>query len=354
MDVGAQRLRCRSQDDADVVAAVNFARENKLRLVVKGGGHSYQGTSDAADSLLVWTRAMNNVVLHDAFVAAGMRQTAPQPAVTVEAGAYGCIPTTPSPQRRGRYVQGGGCATVGVAGLIQSGGFGSFSKNYGTAAGGLLEAEIVTADGQVRIANACTNSDLFWGIKGGGGGSFGVVTRLTLRTRELPAFFGGVDLKVTATSDAAFRDSSADSSVTTAESLLNRTGGRASPSGPTRRSRSRWPSRGWNPSRPKSGLEPVPRLDPASPRGFHRHRPLHIRGGPGRNHWNAAFLKRTGPTGRFSISGRARRRTMFGSPNRTTSSGYSPRLRVAWLPASLLQKNRQKRFVDALFAATRH
>jgi FAD/FMN-containing dehydrogenase len=85
--------------------------------------------------------------------------------------------------KAGRYVQGGGCATVGVAGLVQSGGFGTF----GTAAGGLLEAEVVTADGQVRIANACTNPDLFWGIKGGGGGSLGVVTRLTLRTRELPA-----------------------------------------------------------------------------------------------------------------------------------------------------------------------
>ena len=55
----------------DVVAAVNFARENRLRLVVKGGGHSYQGTSDSADSLLIWTRAMNSIALHDAFVAQG-------------------------------------------------------------------------------------------------------------------------------------------------------------------------------------------------------------------------------------------------------------------------------------------
>ena len=52
----------------DVVAAVNFTRENNLRLVVKGGGHSYQGTSCSADSLLIWMRAMNSVVLHDAFV----------------------------------------------------------------------------------------------------------------------------------------------------------------------------------------------------------------------------------------------------------------------------------------------
>src|SRR6185312_6114359 len=107
--------------------------------------------------------------------------------------------------KAGKYVQGGGCTTVGLAGLVQSGGSGSFSKRYGLAAAGLLEAEVVTADGVVRIANACTNSDLFWALKGGGGGTFGVVTRLTLRTRELPLFFGAVSATVKARSDAAFR-----------------------------------------------------------------------------------------------------------------------------------------------------
>ena len=70
--------------------------------------------------------------------------------------------------------------TVGVAGLVQSGGFGSFSKAYGLAAASLLEAEVVTADGEVRIANACSDPDLFWALKGGGGGSLGVVTRADL------------------------------------------------------------------------------------------------------------------------------------------------------------------------------
>ncbi len=58
-----------AEETGDVVAAVNFAREQNLRLVVKGGGHSYQGTSNAPDSLLVWTRAMNRITLSDAFVA---------------------------------------------------------------------------------------------------------------------------------------------------------------------------------------------------------------------------------------------------------------------------------------------
>ena len=190
---------------ADVVAAVNFARQHNLRLVVKGGGHSYQGTSGAPDSLLVWTRHMNDVTLHDAFVAQGCAGSVlPQPAVTVGSGAMWIDAYNAVTKHGGRYVQGGGCTTVGVAGLVQSGGFGNFSKNYGTAAAGLLEAEIVTADGSVLVANACTNPDLFWAVKGGGGGSLGVVTRLTLRTRELPETFGAAFGKIKASSDDSF------------------------------------------------------------------------------------------------------------------------------------------------------
>jgi FAD/FMN-containing dehydrogenase len=195
----------RARNAADVAATVNFARAHNLRLVVKGGAHSYLGTSNAPDSLLIWTRAMNQVVVEDAFVPKGCAgKVAPTPAVTLGAGcvwidAYSVVTT-----RGGRYVQGGGCTSVGVAGLIQSGGFGSFSKGFGNAAAGLLEAEVVTADGRVRIANACSEPDLFWALKGGGGGTFGVVTRLTLRTHELPAAFGNAWGTVKAKSDEAF------------------------------------------------------------------------------------------------------------------------------------------------------
>src|SRR5581483_1790231 len=177
---------------------------NNLRLVVRGGGHDYMGRSSAPDSLMIWTRRMNGIALHDAFVAAGCSAT-PQPAVSVGAGAlwghtYNAVTT-----EGGRYVQGGGCLTVGVAGLVQGGGFGSHSKGFGTAAAGLLEAEVVTADGAVRIANACTNPDLYWGLKGGGGGSLGVVTRLTLKTHDLPNYLGAAFATIRATSAAAFR-----------------------------------------------------------------------------------------------------------------------------------------------------
>jgi len=188
----------------DVAAAVNFARKHNLRLVVKGGGHSYQGTSNAPDSLLIWTRHMHDVTIHD-FVPQGCQSThSPQRAVTVGSGAIWMQAYDAVTTKAGAYVQGGGCTTVGVAGLIQSGGFGSFSKHYGMAAAGLLEAEVVTADGKVRIANACTNPDLFWALKGGGGGTFGVVSKLTLRLRDLPEFAGGANFTIKASSDDAY------------------------------------------------------------------------------------------------------------------------------------------------------
>src|SRR4029450_2423677 len=179
----------------DIAAAVHFARENDLRLVVKGGGHSYQGTSNAADSLLIWTRHMHDIEMHTGFVPQGCEGTMqPQPAVTMGAGTIGIQAYDAITTKSGKYVQGGGCMTVGLAGLIQGGGFGSFSKHYGTAAASLLEAEVVTADGQIRIANAWANPDLFWALKGGGGGTFAVVSKVTVRLHDLPEYFGPTNL----------------------------------------------------------------------------------------------------------------------------------------------------------------
>ena len=190
----------------DVAAGVDFARENNLRLVVKGGGHSYHGTSCAPDSLLIWTHAMRDIDLHDAFIPSGCEgRVAPQAAVTVGAGCLWMHVYQEVSVKNGKYVQGGGCGTVGVAGLVQSGGFGSFSKNFGTAAANLLEAEIVTADGKILTVNAKNHPDLFWALKGGGGGSWGVVTKLTLKTHDLPKTLGGVSGKVQVKSDAALR-----------------------------------------------------------------------------------------------------------------------------------------------------
>lgn len=191
------------QNAKDVAELVGFAREHNLRLVIKGGGHSYYGQSNAPDSLLVWTRDLRGIELHDSFVPQG-GNGAGVPAVSVASGEkfitlYGeCV------VKGGRYVQGGGCTSVGVGGHAQSGGFGHFSKYGGMTAANLLEAEIVVASGEVLIANAYQNSDLYWALKGGGAG-WGITTRLTLATRDLPDRFGFIGFGIQARDEKAFR-----------------------------------------------------------------------------------------------------------------------------------------------------
>ena len=344
-----------AKDTADVVAAVNFARQHNLRLVVKGGGHSYQGTSGAPDSLLVWTRRMNDVVLHDAFVAQDCAGSVPpQPAVSVGAGAMWIDAYTAVTTRGGRYVQGGGCTTVGVAGLVQSGGFGSFSKNFGTAAAGLLEAEIVTADGRILIANACSNPDLFWAIKGGGGGSLGVVTRLTLRTRELPETFGAAFGKIRASTDDAFRALIAKVIDFYQGALFNpHWGEQISFHGDN--------SIGL--SLVCQGLDQrqieetwAPFLDWVRARQEYRfEEPFKLLVLPARHFWDARFLNQQVP-GLMVADGRP------GTPadhvvwegDRGQVGWFIHGYQSAWIPASLLQEDRQSLLVDALFACTRH
>ncbi|KTD69346.1 MULTISPECIES: FAD-dependent oxidoreductase [Legionella] len=195
-----------AENAQEIAAAVNFARTHRIKLVVKGTGHDYLGRSNAANSLLIWTHNMRQVTLHEHFVPQGCPATqTPKPAVTVAAGTRWIEAYKEVTTNNGRYVQGGGCATVGAAGgFIQGGGFGSFSKKFGTGAAGVLEAEIITADGAIRTANACQNQDLFWALKGGGGGTYGVVSKITLQTHELPNTFGKVKGAITAKSDAAY------------------------------------------------------------------------------------------------------------------------------------------------------
>jgi FAD/FMN-containing dehydrogenase len=195
-----------AQSANDVAAAVKFARKYHLKVVVKGTGHDYLGRSNGADSLLIWTHNMRQIQINDRFIPSGCHDKQGIPAITVSAGtrwleAYGEVTT-----RHHRYVQGGGCATVGAAGgFPQGGGFGSFSKNFGTGAAGILQAEIVTANGEIVTANRCQNQDLFWAIRGGGAGTFGVVTRLTLKTHPLPDNFGSLQGTITAKNDAAYK-----------------------------------------------------------------------------------------------------------------------------------------------------
>lgn len=365
-----------AESAADVAAAVNFARERKLRLVIKGGGHSFQGTSCAPDSLLIWTRRMNRIVLHDAFVPQGCAgHVAPKPAVEVGAGAIWLHVYEAVTGKAGRFVRGGGCTTVGVAGLVQSGGFGNFSKQFGTAAGSLLEAEVVTADGQVRVANACRDPDLFWGIKGGGGGTFGVITNLVLKTFELPEAFGSAQLTVKAISDEAFRrligqfiDFYRDRLLnphwdgtfqvrhdnTLAVSMISQ-GLDPLPAGAEWHPFLEWPASGWD--KLAAGRVWRPFLDwiAASAQDYHLAAPPTIASMPARDFWNADFYRAHAP-GAIVADDRpgAMRGDYWWVGDGPDIGAFWHGFQSTWLSVSLLEADQAERLADALFVASRY
>ena len=336
----------------DVVAAINFAKANNLRLAVKGGGHSYQGSSNAADSLLIWTRAMNAIVLHDAFVGAGCEGHAePQPAVSIEAGAIWGYVYNEAAVKGGRYVQGGGCLTVGVAGLVLGGGFGSFSKAYGTAGANLIEAEVVTADGEVRIANACSNPDLFWALKGGGAG-FGIVTRVTLRTHPLPEFFGAVSAAVHASSDDAYRRLIAKTVEFYAEALFNPHWGEQILIGRGYVKIS-MVFQGLNHQEAEAVWKPFFDWVAASPQDFSVVSAPQIFAVPARRFWDPALLKQAPGVVLSDDRPGAPADNIFWAGNLEEAGAVWYAYQSAWLPASLLEADQRERLADALFAAAK-
>ena len=254
----------------------------------------------------------------------------------------------------GRYVQGGGCLTVGVAGLIQSGGFGSFSKAYGLAAASLLEAEVVTADGTVKTASACTNPDLFWAIKGGGGGSFGVVTRLTLRTHEVPEFFGGVFLAVRAASDAAFRQLIGQVLRFYAEKLFNPHWGEQIGFRPGNVLSIAIVFQGLDQQQAEAIWRPFLDELAASPQDFSLVSPPQIIAAPARHFWDPAFLMQIPGLVLADDRPGAPEGNVFWASNQGEAGQVLHGYESAWLPASLLEQERLQDLADALFAASRH
>ena len=167
---------------AGVVEAVRFAAERGLLLSIKGGGHNIAGTSIAADGL---TLDMSRMRVVDVDVA-GRR---------AHVGA-GCLiaDVDAATQEHGLAAVLGFVSLTGVAGLTLGGGFGYLTRRFGWTVDNLDEVEIVTADGQIRVANATENAELFWALRGGGG-NFGVVTRFTFRLYEVgPQVTGGLIL----------------------------------------------------------------------------------------------------------------------------------------------------------------
>ncbi|MFC6839866.1 FAD-binding protein [Xanthomonas theicola] len=349
------RYVVKAESAADVAAAVRFARSHGVRLVVRGGGHSYFGASSAPDSLMIWTRPMNHVRLHDAFVSAGT-DTPPVHAVSLGAGCLWMDAYKAVTVEGGRYVQGGGCTTVGVAGLVQGGGFGSFSKGFGTVASGLLEAEIVTADGEVRVVNAVRHPDLFWAIKGGGGGTFGVVTRLTLKTHDLPELFGGAKVAIRANSDAAYRRLLARFVAHYQAKLCNPHWGEQARATRSNTLEIDMLFQGLTLEEANAAWRPLMDFVRANSDDYEETDPLRVIPVPARRYWDADWLASNLPADTISRDTR-----LAASPGAYWWHGDGEQVgaywlgyQSTWLPASLLDAGNQDGLAEAWFAASRH
>ena len=172
-------VKCR--DVADVIAALDLAKEQNLFLAVRGGGHNACGLGSCDDGLVI-----------DLGLMKGIRIDLKANTIRVEAGCT-LRDVDHVTQTFGKAVPSGILSSTGISGLTLGGGLGHLSRKYGLTIDSLVEADVVLADGRLVTANENENSDLFWAIRGGGG-NFGVVTSFLFTMHEAGTVYGGPTL----------------------------------------------------------------------------------------------------------------------------------------------------------------
>lgn len=171
-------LVVRCADVADVIAVVNFARDNDLRLAVRGGGHNPAGYGTVDDGVLLDLSRLKGIKVDPA-----------ARVVTVEGGCtWGDVDH--ATHAFGLATPGGVVSTTGVGGLTLGGGLGYLTRSCGLSIDNLVAADVVLADGSFVTASEGQNDDLFWALRGGGG-NFGVVTSLTFRLHPVDTVIAG-------------------------------------------------------------------------------------------------------------------------------------------------------------------
>lgn len=164
---------------SDVAAGLKFAKDHNVRLVIHNTGHDFAGKSSGAGSLSLWTHNLKDIEFTD-----WSDEYYTGKAVKVGAGVQG-FEANAAAHDQGLQIVSGECPTVGLAGgYTQGGGHSALSSRHGMAADQALEYEVVVASGETLIANRDTNTDLYWALSGGGGGTYGVVLSLTSKAHN--------------------------------------------------------------------------------------------------------------------------------------------------------------------------
>ncbi|KAK5994626.1 FAD-linked oxidoreductase ZEB1-like protein [Cladobotryum mycophilum] len=202
------------RETSHISAALQFAKVHNIRISIKNTGHDFFGRSSVPNTLAIWTHnldALNfysNFTAHDCPPANG-NNVGELAAGVIAGDAYRFF------SNHGMDIPGGYEQSVGLAGgFAQGGGVGSFTTTYGLMADNAVEFEVVTADGEVRIINQCNDPDLFWAMRGGGGGTFAVLTKyrvqvypsLPIHVYTFTANITGVGKGTNATTNVALRE----------------------------------------------------------------------------------------------------------------------------------------------------
>lgn len=164
----------RPVDARDVRDAIRFTTSHGVQARARSGGHSYAGYSTLSGGVVLDLRRLNWVKVDQRHRMA-----------TIGAGCQ-LIDVSARLARKGVTIPAGSCPSVGIAGVTLGGGFGLASRAFGLTIDNLLAMRIATADGQLRTVDDRTDPDLFWSLRGGGGGNFGIVTDFVFRTHPLP------------------------------------------------------------------------------------------------------------------------------------------------------------------------
>ncbi|ORX92396.1 hypothetical protein BCR34DRAFT_581123 [Clohesyomyces aquaticus] len=177
---------------SEVVAALQFARKTNIRVIIRNTGHDFFGRSTGAGALAIWTQHLKTMTFSNWSDSVYQGQ-----AMKMGAGILGYEAVEAAAQA-GLVVVTGTCPTVGTAGgYIQGGGHSALSTSFGLGADQTLEFEVATASGDIVTASRTQNTNLYWALSGGGGGTYGVVLSVTVRVYA-DAKVGGAQLQVAA------------------------------------------------------------------------------------------------------------------------------------------------------------
>jgi hypothetical protein len=164
-----------------ISATLRFSKQHNIRISIKNTGHDFAGRSVGPNTLAIWTHNLSNMAFHRNFTASNCPMANGHNVGELEAGVV-AVDAYHYFGEFGMDITGGYEESVGLAGgFAQGGGVGDFTARYGLMADNAIEFEVVTADGQVRVINECNDPDLFWAMRGGGGGTFAVLTKMRVQ-----------------------------------------------------------------------------------------------------------------------------------------------------------------------------